>query len=451
MRSARVLVVLAFLFGSLLAITPADAAGRTYYVDCNGADAKNGRSQGQAFRTLGRMNQVQLQPGDTIRLKRGCTWSGGQRLDLTSSGTASKPITVGTYGSGPKPIIKNGKNQGIKVTGSHIVIKRVHVTFDVQQTKTVNGCAQPFGDYYGVNFTGGAHHVTLQDSLIERANAGVHLAANSRNITVTRNTIRNNDVMNVFGGNPNKDLGAWAVLVGSDDNVISHNTFQGNRAPCANSAGTIHSNSVEIFQGSGNYIHHNKSFGDRVFSEIGGTSSNKASDNTFEFNLHRSGMANARFITTRGNQSSWGPVWRTTAEHNTVWLTGSGSIAISCGRGCNGNILTARGNILAAADKALFADNNFNEANNLYWNPNGRTRIQVANQNKFYDPGTPVLNGSMVDDPKLSNPSNGNFRPRGSSEAVNMAEASDPRANVDLARRQGVISDERDAGAYEVG
>ena len=348
------------------------------------------------------------------------------------------------------PKIKDGKNQGIKVTGSYIVIKKVHVTFGVAATKTVNGCAQPVGDYYGVNMTGGAHHITLKDSVIEKANAGVHLSAQSRHITVTNNTIRDNGVMNVFGGDPSKDLGAWGILVRSNNNKISHNVLRNNRAKCASSNGRIHSNSVEIFEGSNNYIHHNKSFGDRVFSELGGSAAEKASDNVFEFNLHNSDLRDARFITTRGGKSSWGPVWRTTLEHNTVVLKGPGAVAVSCGKGCSGSILTARGNIFWA-EKSLYADANFNESDNVYWSSRGQTNIQVGSTNKWYDKKTSVLNGSVVANPTLQNVGSGNFRPGTGSPAHNRADTTDPSATVDLGRQTSIINGKRDSGAYETG
>ena len=451
-RLARASAGLALLGGVFVVAAPVQAASKTYHVDCTGGrDGNDGRGAANAVKTLTKAGQLPLQPGDKLMLRRGCTWSGGQRLDVAWNGTAAAPITIGTYGTGPRPVIKDGKNQGIKVTGSHIVIKRVHVTFSVGQTTTVNGCAQPVGDYYGVNFTGGARHVTLQDSLITNANAGVHLAANSSNITVLRNKLHGNNVMNVFGGNPNRDLGAWGVLVGSDDNEIAYNEFKNNKAVCANSAGTMHSNSVEIFTGKRNYIHHNKSFGDRVFSELGGSANEKAADNVFEFNLHSSGMADARFITSRGGDSGWGPVYRTTVEHNTVRLTGPGSVAVSCGEGCGKDILTLRGNILSATDKSLFADRAPTEADNLFWNPDGQTRIQYNGLNKYYRSGTDVLNGSKVADPAFSNVNNGNYRPRKWSKAVNHVDSSSPSANVDLGYRQGIVGSKRDAGAYEMG
>ena len=421
-------------------------SGTTYYVDCSGSDAASGVGTAQAVRTLSRASGLPLRAGDSLLLKRGCSWSGGQRLDAGWNGSSSNPITIGAYGSGDRPRIVDGKNQGVKVSGTHLVIKDLHVTFGVSATKTVNGCAQPFGDYYGVNFTEGARNVTLTGSVIEKANVGVHLSTDSGSITVHGNVLRNNNVMNVFGGsNPEKDLGAWGVLVRSDGNDIGYNEFNNNVATCPNAIGRMHSNSVEIFEGQRNYIHHNRSYGDRVFSELGGSSSKKASDNRFEYNLHSSSMADARFITTRGGGSHWGPVWRTDVEHNTVVLTGSGSIAVSCGEGCNGDILRMKGNVLVGADKPFFADASPTEADNVYWSPGGQTRVQYAGVNKLYAAGTGVLNGSIVADPQLASGS----KPSGGSPAVNRADSSTPRSGADLAGRSRIGT--RDAGAYEVG
>ncbi len=424
--------------------TTTPSGGAVYHVDCGaGRDSNDGRTAQTAVRTLTRASNLALRPGDSLLLKRGCTWSGGQRLDAGWNGTSGNPITIGGYGSGDRPRIVDGLNQGIKVTGSHMVITGVHVTFNVSETRNTNGCVQPFGDYYGVNFTGGANNVLLTDSLMERANAGVHISANSSSITVQGNVLRNNDVMNVWGGNPALDLGAWGVLLRSNDNNVSFNQFTNNRAPCANGIGRIHSNSVEIFEGARNDIHHNRS-NDRVFSELGGSASEKAADNRFEFNLHSSNMVDARFITTRGGGSVWGPVLRTIVEHNTVNLTGSGSIAISCGEGCNANILRLRGNILIGADKPLFADANFDEADNVYWHPGGATRLQVAGQNRLYDPGTEVFNGSIVANPQL----NGSQRPAAGGPAINRADSSQPRSSTDLAGNGPIGT--RDSGAFEV-
>ncbi len=89
---------------ALLALSAVHATD--YYISPNGNDANNGTSPATAWRTLERANQntYQLQPGDRILLEKGGVWRG--ELALGSSGTQGQPITVGSYGSGAKPVIK---------------------------------------------------------------------------------------------------------------------------------------------------------------------------------------------------------------------------------------------------------------------------------------------------------------------------------------------------------
>jgi hypothetical protein len=76
-----------------------------YYVSETGNDANSGTSQAQAWRTIGRVNQViyGLQPGDQILFKRGGTYRG--TLIIGSSGTSGSPIAVGAYGTGNNPVL----------------------------------------------------------------------------------------------------------------------------------------------------------------------------------------------------------------------------------------------------------------------------------------------------------------------------------------------------------
>lgn len=84
---------------------PLSASTVTYYISYSGSDSNTGTSPGQAWQTLGRLDQVQyaLQPGDHILLEKGGTYRG--TLPLSSSGTAAAPIVVGAYGNGDAPIV----------------------------------------------------------------------------------------------------------------------------------------------------------------------------------------------------------------------------------------------------------------------------------------------------------------------------------------------------------
>lgn len=81
------------------------AFATTYYVSPAGNDANNGTSQGTAWRTIDRVNQItyQIQPGDQILFQRGGQYRG--EIIWGTSGTASAPIVIGAYGTGASPII----------------------------------------------------------------------------------------------------------------------------------------------------------------------------------------------------------------------------------------------------------------------------------------------------------------------------------------------------------
>ena len=88
--------------------------GTTYYVDSNGGnDSNEGTSEGKAFKTLDKVNALDLEPGDTVLLKKGSVFE-DQALTFTKedSGTAEAPVKVSTYGEGKRPQINtNGHGQ----------------------------------------------------------------------------------------------------------------------------------------------------------------------------------------------------------------------------------------------------------------------------------------------------------------------------------------------------
>ena len=90
------------------------ATGTTYYVDSKGGnDSNDGTSESKAFKTLDKVNGLNLEPGDTVLLKKGSVFE-DQALKFTKedSGTAEAPVKVSTYGEGDRPKINtNGHGQ----------------------------------------------------------------------------------------------------------------------------------------------------------------------------------------------------------------------------------------------------------------------------------------------------------------------------------------------------
>ena len=83
------------------------ATGTTYYVDSkDGKDSNAGTAENKAFKTLDKVNDLNLEPGDTVLLKKGSVFE-DQALKFTKedSGTAEAPVKISTYGKGDRPKI----------------------------------------------------------------------------------------------------------------------------------------------------------------------------------------------------------------------------------------------------------------------------------------------------------------------------------------------------------
>ena len=407
--SSRALAA-ACLLASATAVAPVhsvDAATRSFFVSCSsGNDSYAGTSTGSAWRSIGRLNHAQLQPGDNVWLARGCRWNGAQ-LTAWWNGTASAPITIGAYGSGALPTIKNGGPSDVKVTGSHLVLQDLQLTFDpVKKT----ACGQPLGEYYAVTFVGGAHDNVLRRSVASAATAGVHIGHNSGHNHVLGNQLVGNNVLETFDGSkPGDDLGAWGVIINSSGNEVAYNTFRNNAAVCTRPQSNLMSNSIEIFEGSNNWIHHNEAYGDRVFSELGGKAT-KASNNRYAFNLYVSARPDSRFVVTRGGGSPFGPVNGTILNHNTTYQTGARSQGVVCELGCSASVLTMTGGIIWAEGKAIYADRPFALSNSIVWNSHGDPVLQIG--------GSPSLSNVVRTNPQFQNPGGGNFSLKAGSRAL---------------------------------
>ncbi|MDH3585291.1 MAG: hypothetical protein OER86_13895, partial [Phycisphaerae bacterium] len=104
-RSTR----LSLMAAAVLVFTGTSALATTYYVsESAGNDDWSGRAAAQAgtagpWKTLARASKQVCVPGDRILLKRGDTWN--EALRPQGNGTPTRPIVIGAYGEGPKPVI----------------------------------------------------------------------------------------------------------------------------------------------------------------------------------------------------------------------------------------------------------------------------------------------------------------------------------------------------------
>ncbi len=81
-----------------------------YYVSSSeGDDMNDGKSKENPWKSIEKVSQANLLPGDTIFFKRGDTFYG--QLVVNRSGRKNSPLVFSSYGEGEKPVIDGAKDQ----------------------------------------------------------------------------------------------------------------------------------------------------------------------------------------------------------------------------------------------------------------------------------------------------------------------------------------------------
>ena len=98
--------------------------GITYYISTTGNDANSGRSTTTPWKTISKVNSKNF-VGDTILVQGSYTFYGSLHFESTDVGTSTKPIVVGSYGTG-KAKISSDSSFGIYIyNAAGIVIKNL--------------------------------------------------------------------------------------------------------------------------------------------------------------------------------------------------------------------------------------------------------------------------------------------------------------------------------------
>ncbi len=343
-----VAVVLALLLLGAAPAPPAAAAGTSYYVSCSGSDDATGRSPSQAWRTLDKASRAALEPGDRLRLQRGCSFTGP--LKATWAGTPSTPIVIRDYGSGSLPRIRDGASQ-IEVSGRYLVIR--DLAFSASPVRRDSGCeAQPLGNRYGVRVRPGARHITVRGSTFRDLQLGVWVESGAQHVRIRRNDFRDVDFLHEDATN---GAGAVAVAIHGDFSEVAWNHIEGSDA-CSRPYGRDGA-AIDIYGGRGTTIHHNTAVDNNAFLELGRDQSDgsQARDTLVAYNEVRSRLRVANYLVVRGG-GRWGPTPNTVVRHDTVYLSGAESYAIQCTPACAPGILTMRDTIVWAKDRVGFID-----------------------------------------------------------------------------------------------
>lgn len=352
---------------------------RSYHVDCrDGRDDASGRTPQRAWRTLGRASRETLAPGDALLLQRGCEWPGP--LGLPWNGSAERPITVSTYGSGARPLIRDGLVQ-VEVSGSWLVVEGLQLR--TRPPMLDASCDdQPAGRSMGVRLLPGSGYVTVRDMDASGFFVAIRIDRGSDFNRILDNELHGNDMKS---DDPNSDAGAIGVDVLGDDNEIAGNRVSGSDACSPFFAGRDGS-AIHIFGGRRNVVHHNVTWDNNNFMELGDS---RTADTTIAYNSDVSTLPGAAFLVVHGRDTRYGPVARTTVFNNSAYLSGRESYAIQCTGGCGPDVLSFRDNIVWAEDRIGHAEPAFDEGGNIYWRSNGEPRLffEADQSSRMADPG----------------------------------------------------------------
>lgn len=233
LRASRVLTLLATLAGALLLPAPAAmAAGTNHYVDCSAATNGNG-TQASPWNSVTGVNNTTFGAGDNILFAAGTTCAG--QLTPQGSGASGSPITMGSYGTGAKPVINAGGATGPVI---HLVNQQY---WDIGGLELTNPAASPAyrSGVLAENNSGGVlRHIRVHDMSIHHisgwpagwyaTNAGVGIQTNHTtpvstwdDILVENNTFDHVDRIGV-AVTPDRD-GAGTGL--TTNAVIRNNTM----------------------------------------------------------------------------------------------------------------------------------------------------------------------------------------------------------------------------------
>ncbi|WP_302227734.1 fibronectin type III domain-containing protein [[Ruminococcus] lactaris] len=267
------------------------ATGTTYYVDSkSGSDSNDGTSESKAFKTLDKVNALDLEPGDTVLLKKGSVFE-DQALQFTKedSGTAEAPVKISTYGEGDKPQINtNGhgqweQNYGVALDNSnhkwhgtvsssilimdteYIEIEGLELTND-RKSATDTEKDKTYNDAYAMDRTGVAgvakdngtvDHIVLNDLYIHdvtgnvynkhMANGGIYFIVEKPTNEATTGIARYNDVQikNCYLDTVNR----WGIAVGY---TYKHGQF--NNAALSDEVMSTYGSSNVVIEN--NYLNH---------------------------------------------------------------------------------------------------------------------------------------------------------------------------------------------------
>jgi len=255
----RALFAFGMFISCFIGIACDNLVARDYFVNSARGNDDGDGSKPQPWRSLGRLSQTRLQPGDAIWFSRGSRFVGG--LEVDQSGIESAPITFGAYNVGAIPVFSNSQSNvlygnGIRVNGSYIVIQDLSFQECPAHAESID--VRNLG---AVFLTTNADHVIVRDCEMTKTPIGITVYG--QYTLIISNYIHD-------ATEPIKPYwGPMGVVICSSHNEVSYNRFINYCAPSENyghDGGAIEINDRSLPKIDIS-IHHNLSLRNQGFIE----------------------------------------------------------------------------------------------------------------------------------------------------------------------------------------
>ncbi|MBO0730934.1 MAG: right-handed parallel beta-helix repeat-containing protein [Acidimicrobiaceae bacterium] len=331
---------------------PVQSIQKQFYVDASAGNDSWPGTEPRPWRTLAKVSAFRFQPGDTILLRRGDTYTG--QLTLDDSGTASQPVTVGAYGAGSRPVVTGTAKVGVTMSANHVDVSQL----TIRDSRTV-----------GVMVTGDDDR--LRDLRVTKNAEGIEVAASVTGTRISGSWIAHNQKMEIDTPGGNDDHGANGVVIKGTNTRVSDNFFARDLSAHSYDYGRDGA-AVEIYGAQNTVVENNIARDELAFSEVGGHSNNT----TFTNNGLVSRVPNGAFVLVHG-RDTFGPNYGTHLIGNKALLTGTKAIGVWCSPGCDAAMLDMTRNVIALTSSgtpayvAVKGDGSIIAAagggNNTYW------------------------------------------------------------------------------------
>jgi len=301
-----------------------------FYVDSrDGEDTNAGTSSEAAWKTLAKANATTFLPGDRILLKSSSVWEG--QLWPKGSGEEGKPITVGMYGGGVKPVINGGG------TVEDAVLLKNQEYWEISDLEITNSGpqrAERRAVHVALENYGEAHHIYIRSLTIHdvngvdnvKPNGGINYTSMgdktpSRfiDLRIENNEIYHVDRSGIFGwadswvrskwnpslgvvvrGNQLHDIGGDGIVVVATDGALVEHNVVGH----ANQRSEGYNVAIWAWSADNTVIQHNEAYGTKGQRDGEGFDSDWNSRNTvIQYNYSHDNDGGFLLICNEGGHS----------------------------------------------------------------------------------------------------------------------------------------------------